>query len=323
MIWRAVLVLLTALAAGSAAAADEPPSNRPIRVIIPFPAGGTLDLIVRPLADQLTQQMGRPWVIDNKPGANGIIGGDIVAKSAPDGLTLLAVTASIVVNPHIYRNLPFDVRRDLAPVTLAARGVGYFMVVHPSVPARNVQELIALDRKPGSSLAFSSPGVGNTLHLAAELFNVRAGTHMLHVPYKGIAPAITAALGGEVQVAFMPPVAGLEHIRKGALRPLAFTADKRWSEMPELPTVEESGVADYVVNGSWVGFFAAAGTPRPLVERLSGETQKALRVPKIDALIRQGGYEPEGTSPQEFASFVTDELGRYADAVKAAKIEQQ
>lgn len=321
----AVLLVVSALtgAAPVSAAGEEEYPNRPIRVVVPFAAGGTIDVIARSVSEQLTIQMGKPWIIDNRPGANGIIGADIVAKAPADGYTIMAVTPSFVVNPSVYRKLPFDVLADFVPVTSLARGLGYVFVVNPSVPAHSIRELIELDRKPDSKLAYSSPGVGNTIHLAAELFNLRAGTHLLHVPYKGIAPAVTAVLGGEVQATVMPPVTAMEYIKSGALRPLAFTSATRWADMPDLPTVVEAGVPNYVVDGSWVGVFAPAGTPRPIVERLHAEMHKALQVPKVAELIRQGGYEPEGNPPSEFAPFVKAELQRYADAVKAANIKQE
>jgi tripartite-type tricarboxylate transporter receptor subunit TctC len=321
----AVLLVASALigAGATSVAADEDYPNRPIRVVVPFSAGGTIDVIARSVSEQLTIQMGRPWIVDNRPGANGIVGADIVAKAPPDGYTVMAVTPSFVVNPSVYRKLPFDVLRDFVPVTSLARGLGYVFVVNPSVPVHSIRELIELDQKPGSNLAYSSPGVGNTIHLAGELFNLRAGTHLLHVPYKGIAPAVTAVLGGEVQATVMPPVSALEHIKSGALRALAFTSATRWAEMPELPTIVEAGVPNYVVDGSWVGVFAPAGTPGHIVERLHAEMYKALQVPKAADLIRQGGYEPEGSPPAAFTQFVKAELQRYADAVKAANIKQE
>lgn len=305
----------------TAAAADKYPSH-PIRVVVPFPAGGTADTNARPLCEQLGTQLGQTVYVDNRAGANGTIGTDIVAKALGDGYTLLIVTTSFVVNPSVYRKLPYDVIRDFVPITNLASSSGYVLVLNPSVPARSVLELIALDHKQPGNLAFSSPGVGNTVHLAGELLNLRAQTHFMHVPYKGSAPALTAVISGEVQLTMMPPTIALPYIKAAKLRALAFTGSTRWSVLPDVPTVSEAGIP-FVFGGTWIGLFSPAGTPRDIVERLQTEVNRALNASRVRDRITEGGYIPEGSTPREFAAFVKAELERYADAVRAANIKPE
>jgi tripartite-type tricarboxylate transporter receptor subunit TctC len=296
--------------------------HRPIRLVAPFPPGGTADAIARAVSNEVGNQLGQTFVIDNRSGANGIIGTDIVAKAIPDGHTLLHVTGSFVINPSIYRKLPYDIFRDFVPVTNVVLGDGYLLLANPSVPAASVAELIDLARK-GTRLTYSSPGIGNTLHLAGELFNVRAGTQLVHVPYKGVAPAMNAVLAGEAHVTFMPPTVALPLVKAGKLKALGFTGKARWPAMPELPTMSESGVPDLELSGSWHGWFAPANTPSPIVHRLQAELKKALDVPKVREYIINGGYQPDGRSPEEFRVFVRAEFKRYAEMVRIAKIQPQ
>jgi tripartite-type tricarboxylate transporter receptor subunit TctC len=317
-----LLLLTAALAIAHPHAAAGYP-DKSIRVVAPFPAGGTADALARAVTAQMEQQVGRSIVIDNRGGANGIIGTDIVAKAAPDGYTLLHVTGSFVVNPHVYRQLPYDIHRDFAPVTNLALGDGYLLLVHPSVPAQTTPEFIALAKQPASRVTYGSPGVGNTLHLAAELFNVRAGIQVAHVPYKGVAPAMNALVGGEVNSVFMPPTVALSLIKAGRLRALGYTGATRWAPLPDVPTISESGVPGFVLRGGWHGWFAPARTPAAIVERIYAEVKKALQVPKVREYVLAGGYEPEGSSPAEFRKFVRAEWERYAEMVRAAKIQPQ
>ena len=315
----AAAILLFVFGADAHAAGNYP--TRPIRVIAPFPPGGTLDTVIRGPADQLSQQLGQSLVIDNRGGANGIIGTDIAAKAAPDGYTLLMVTGSFAINPSVYRKLPYDVLRDFAPISNLARGLGYVMVVNPSLPARSVRELVALDGQSNSDLMFGSPGVGNPIHLACEMFNQRTGAHLRHIPYKGAGPMITALVAGEVQMTIMPPIALVEHIRAGTLRALAFTGPARWTELPDVPTMAETGVPDFVFEGTWVGLLAPRGTPRAIIERLNAEVVKALAVPRIADAIRRGGYVLDGSSPEAFGAFLKTEVARYAELVRAVGIQ--
>ncbi len=306
---------------GARAASDYP--THPIRVVAPFPPGGTLDTVIRGPADQLSQQLGQSLFIDNRGGANGIIGTDIAAKAPPDGYTLLMVTGSFAINPSVYKKLPYDVLRDFAPISLLARGLGYVAIVNPAVPAHSVGELVALDATASGDLKFGSPGVGNPIHLACELFNRRTGAHLRHIPYKGAGPMITALVAGEVQMTIMPPIAVVEHIRAGTLRALAFTGPRRWDELPDVPTMAEAGVPDFVYEGTWVGLLAPRGTPRPIIDRLNAEVVKALAAPRIADTIRRGGYVLDGGSPEAFAAFLKDEVARYAELVQAIGIQPE
>ncbi len=316
--WCRCFVLLAALACGDFANAQQYPT-RPIRLIVPFPAGGTADVIARSVTNEVGARFGQPFVLDNRGGANGIIGTDIVAKAAPDGHTLLHVTASFVINPNVYQKLPYDIFRDFEPVTNIMLGTGYLLVLHPSVPANSVKELIALARDT-NKVSYSSPGVGNTLHLAAELFSVRAGVKLLHVPYKGVAPAMNAVLAGEVQATFIPATIALTLMKAGRAKAIAFTGAQRFAGLPQLPTMNEAGVPNLELAGSWHGWFATGKTPAAVVSRLQQEAARALQVPRVRETITSGGYIPDGISPAEFRKFLRVEHDRYAEMVRVANV---
>jgi tripartite-type tricarboxylate transporter receptor subunit TctC len=321
---RALAVLAIGLPTGadaiSSGAGDAYPT-RPVRMVAPFPAGGTADVLARQVTNEVGAQLGQQFVVDNRSGANGIIGTDTVAKAAPDGHTLLHVTASFVINQHIHRKLPYDVFRDFDPVTNVVLGTGYLLLVNPSVRVSSVKDLVALAKT--GKVSYSSPGVGNTLHLAAELFNVRTGVKMLHVPYKGVAPAMNAVLAGEVQTTFMPATIAVPMVKAGKLKAIAFTGSSRWSAMPELPTMREQGIANLELTGSWHGWFAPARTPAPILSRLHREVRKALQVPRLRETIVAGGYEPDGRSPAEFRTFLRQEFERYGEMVKVANVPRE
>ncbi len=308
------------MAVGIAFAAQPYPS-RPIRVIVPFPAGGNVDVFARVLYRYVEPELGQPIVIDNRGGANSILGADIVANATPDGYTLLNTSFGFAVNPAIMKKLPFDVVKDFVPVTNVALGTGYLMVANPAFPAKTVTELIALAKK--ESVRYSSAGVGNGQHLAGALFATMAGIDMLHVPYKGGGPAVTAVIGGEVQLHFPAGAVGVPHVKGGRLRALGFTGAKRLVSLPDVPTVAESGLPGYVADAGWHAVFAPAKTPVAIVNRVQAAIYNALQVPQVRDHFLNGGYEPQGASPAEWGRLFRADLKRYAEIVRMAKIEPQ
>ncbi len=307
----------------SGAAWCQPYPSRPVRVIVAASAAGGPNAVARILGQQLAAQTGQSFVIDNRPGANGILGAEMVAKAAPDGYTLLLTTAAFTINPNIYRKLPFDTLRDFMPVTNIGSAEAMILTVNPALPARSVQELIALAAKPESRLAYGSPGVGNILHLAGALFNARAGASMMHVPYKGAGAAITALIGGEVQIMFVTASLGLAQIKAGKLRALAYNNPARATFLPEVPTMAEAGVSGMEMDGSWYGMFAPAHASREIIARIFGEIRKALDHPQIKEQLAALGVEPLGSTPAAFRSFVAASIERFAELVRLAGVEPE
>jgi tripartite-type tricarboxylate transporter receptor subunit TctC len=317
-----VASLVTAAMVCSAGSAQSYPS-RPVRLVLGFAPGGAPDSVARVLSQQLTAQMGQSFVLDNRPGANGIIGADLVAKGAPDGYTLLVTSASFAVNPAIYRKLPFDPVRDFAPVTNICTSEALILAVNPSSPAQSVQELIALAKKPGSRYAYGSSGIGNVLHLAGALFNARAGTNMVHVPYKGGGPLMSALMGGEIQMMFANAATILPQIQAGKLRAIAYNNPTRASFLPDVPTMIEAGVSGMEMDSSWYGVFAPPKTSAPIVDRLQREIRAALGTAQVRERLAALGLEPVGNTPAQFGAFIAGAIRRSAELVRLAGIERE
>ena len=297
-----VLTVLASSLTSSAWAQDYP--SRPVRMLIPQPPGGTMDTMARAISDPLTRAFGYNIIIDNRSGANGIIAGETLARAAPDGHTLLYTSASLVNNELVHKKLPFEVMRDMAPVTLVNTLPGYLILVNPQVPAQSVRELIELSKAPQKPVFYGSSGVGNSQHLLGELINSRTGARLTHVPYKGFALIINALLGNEIQVAFGSPTTVIAHIKAGRVKAIAYTGAQRWPGMPELPTVVESGVPGFVYEASWHGIFAPAATPATLVSRIQGEVSKAVQIPRVREFMEAGGHVPVGGTPTEFRKYL-------------------
>ena len=316
----ALIMGLAAFLAAATALAQTP--ARPIRMVVPFVVG-TPDAIARALAAQITSQTGQNVIVDNRAGANGIIGAEVVAKSAPDGHTLLLTSASFVVNPSIYRNLPFDPLRDFTPISNVCILEAFILTVNPSLPAQTVKELIALARRPGTTFSYASPGIGNTIHIAGALFAVRAGTDMVHVPYKGGGPAVGALLGGEVQVMFTNPPLALTLIQGGKLRALAYTGTRRLATLPAVPTMSEAGVQGMELDGGWFGLLGPARLPAAVLDKLNRETRAALENPQLRERLLGLGLEPAPTTAAEYKALLAREVKAYAELVRITGIKAE
>ncbi|MFP5406242.1 MAG: tripartite tricarboxylate transporter substrate binding protein [Gammaproteobacteria bacterium] len=314
-----LVAMAAAMAASTRSLASPAYPDRPLRMIVGFTPGGPNDIVARILAKELSDSLGQPVVVENRPGAGGNIGTDLAAKAAPDGYTLLmGSTGPQAINPAVYRDLPFDVLRDLAPVSLVAQ-LPNALVINPAVPARTVKELIALAKTEPGRLRYGSSGYGTTLHLSGELFASLAGIQMLHVPYRGTAPAIADVASGQIDLVFAAVPSVLPMVQAGRLRMLAVTTPSRSAALPDIPTVAESGLPGYEMT-PWFGVFTSAGTPAVIVRKLNDEIRKIVAAPSVnDALARQGA-EPLSNSPEEFESLLRAEIAKWSRVVKEAGI---
>jgi tripartite-type tricarboxylate transporter receptor subunit TctC len=316
---RGILAAVLALLVGTAWSQDYP--NRPVRIIVPAGTGGP-DIVARVVAAELQTQLGQPFVVENRPGANGIVGTDFVAKAAPDGYTLMVYSPGFVVNKFMHKSLPYDTEKDFAPVTNLVSSGGLFLAVNPAIPASSLQEFIAHAKKPEAKLAYSTPGIGNNWHLATEVFSQKIGIKMTHVPYKGGGPAVGALVSGEVQAMLASPAPLLPHYKNKRVKVLAYSGDKRNAAAPEVPTMKEAGV-DYYYDGGWFGMFAPAKTPAEIVERLAREVGVAMQKPQVKERIAQLGVEPAAASPAEFRKFMANEFRAYGEMVRLAGVQPE
>ena len=293
---------------------------KPVRFIVPFPPGGGNDTIARLMAQKLSAPLGQQVIVDNRPGAGGTIGAEAAARAPADGYTMfLAGVATHGINPNLRKKLPYDALKEFEAVSLIA-SAPLLVVVHPSLPVKSVKDLVAVAKSRPGQINYASNGAGGSSHLAVELFNMMTGTKMVHVPYKGLAPALTDLLSGEVQVMFSSAVAMLPQVKTGRLRAIAMTGSKRSAAIPNVPTVAEAGVPGYE-TGSWYGVVVPAGTPRAAIDRLSREIQGIVKSADITSKLNEEAVIPVGSTPEAFDKHIRAELARWAKVIKAAKIE--
>jgi tripartite-type tricarboxylate transporter receptor subunit TctC len=311
---------LFAVAVGAAQAQSYP--DRPVRLIAPFPAGGLADVLARAVGDEMSKTLGQPVIVENRAGAGGNTGADAVAKSAPDGYTLLMSSAGILTaNPHLYARMPFDAATAFVPVSNVAE-MPMLLVVHPKVEAKTLREFVALARAQEGKLNFGSPGIGTTGHLGLAMFMHAAGVKITHVPYRGAAPAVTDLIAGQIDGVVDNPPTVLPHIAAGKLRPLAVAARERMPLLPDVPTAAEQGVANYEAS-SWFGIAAPAGTPPEVVARLHREIAAAVRTPAMQERFAKSGARLVGNSPSEFAAQIRAERVRWGEIIRAANIKAE
>ena len=314
-----VLLACALMFAASAFAQSYP--SRPIKIVVPYPPGGFNDTLGRTLAAKFTEDWGQPAVVENKPGANTLIGSDFVAKSPPDGYTLLVVAFPFAVTPSLIKSMPYDTIKDFAPVALAAQSPN-LLVVNPTLPVKSVGELIALARAKPNSLSYASTGNGSSNHISMELFKSLAGVQIVHIPYKGSAPAVTDLLGGQVHLMFDNVPNVLPHVKAGKLVALGQTGTKRSALIADIPTVAEAGVPGYEVT-VWFGLVAPAGTPREVVQKLNAEVLRILAMPDVRERFLAQGVEPAGGTPEQFSEHIRTQMAKWAKVVADAGVKAE
>jgi tripartite-type tricarboxylate transporter receptor subunit TctC len=317
--WRIALSSALILAAASAAQAQTYPS-KPVRLVLPYAPGGIVDYVGRTLAQKLTENLGQPVVTDNRPGAGGILGTDSVARSAPDGYTLVLMDPAIVINPTLQADVPYDVFKSLQTVSIVSSSPEV-LVVSPALPVATFPELVVYGKANPGKLNFASAGIGTTPHLAGEMFKLRTGIDATHVPYKGIGASFTDMMSGKVQMAFSSITGALPFTADNRVRALATTGAQRSSVYPDLPTVAEAGLPGFEVD-LWLGVFAPSGLPAPVLARLNGDLKKALQAADLKAALAKVGVEPRGTSPDEGAAFLRAEFDKWKQVITDGKIKE-
>ena len=318
--WLACALMLLALTSSVAGAQTAYP-NRSIRLLVGYPPGGATDIVARILAQKLGERLGQPVVVDNLPGAGGIIATDKAAKAAPDGYTLLLANTAHGINPSLYKSLPYDAVASFAPVIKVA-DLTLVLVVNPAFPARSVRELIALAKARPGELHYASSGVGQSLHLAAELMKSMAGVDIVHVPYKGSAPARADLLAGQVEMMFESAIGVMPFVQAGRLRALGVSGAQRSPALPDVPTLSEAGIAGYEASG-WIGILAPAGTPAAIVASLNADMNAVLRQADVSGLLADNGADVAGGSPDQFAAFVAAEIAKWAKVVRATGLKAE
>jgi len=309
------------LAASAVTVSAETYPNRPVKLIVPYAAGGANDIIARLIQPGLEQALGQPVIVDNRPAASGIVGTDAVAKAQQDGHTLGLAFTTLTVNTAINAKLPYDIEKDLAPIVLIGKNPLLF-IVNKNVPAKTFAEFIALAKANPGKFNYATPGATSQAHLLTALLSAQAGLEMQHIPYKGGAPAVLGTVAGETQMTMMSPLASLSQIQAGNLRPLAVTSLERDKNFPDLPSIAEAGFPGFE-GVAWAGLFTTAGTPKETIERLNAEVNRVIKDPQIAAKLEEQGMTPAGGSAAEFGAFMSREIKRWTDAAKAAKIKAE
>ena len=313
-----IALLLTLASAAFAAENANPFPTKPVRLIVPFAPGGGVSAVARIVGPKLNEMWGQPVVIDNRPGANTMIGSEAVVKSAPDGYTLIIVSSAHVIN-HFLLQTPYHAVKDFAPVSSTSSGP-YVMVVHPSVPANTLQEFLAYAKTRPGKLNYSTSGAGGVQHLAGELFNMMAGVSTQHIPYKGAGPAVIELLGGQVQYSFQPPGNVLAHVKSGKLKAIAVPLEARLAALPQVPTFAEAGMPGFIVK-SWIGILAPARTLRPIIDKIAADVATILKMPDTRELLLRQEHDPMILGPDAFAAFIAKEMERVGRTVKTAHIK--
>ena len=315
--WTAFIVLLFAARLGFAAYPD-----RPVRLVVPVAPGGAVDVVGRIVAQKMGSFLGQNLVVDNRPGANYIIGTEVVSKAPADGYTLLTTAGGHTINPVVYKKLPYDTFRDFTPISHICNSSGLVIVVHPSVPINTLQQLIDFAKTNPGKMIYVSAGWGNSTHIAGEQFQAMTGIKLTHVPYRSAGPAISDLIGGQVPLMFGPSPVVVPLVQAGRLRPLAFTGLKRTPQLPNVPTVDESGVKGYESTG-WYGLYGPRGMPKPIVDKLYATVRQVVQSPDVRERFTQLNLEAVGSTPEEFAKFLKEDYERYVAVAKAANIQPQ
>lgn len=319
LLLRSLSAGLVCLATATQAVAQTPWPSKPIRMIVPFPAGGSVDPIARMFGQKLTDAWGQPVVVDNRAGANTVIGSEALTKALPDGYTMLLTASTHVINPLLMSNLPYDSVKDFVPVATLIKSE-FLLVAHPSVPANNLQELIALAKARPGKLNYAISGNGNANHLAGELFNILAGVKLHPVPYKGGGPAINDLIGGQVQLMFSVPVQVIQHVKSGKLKAIAYTGDTALPGLTDVATFAQGGMPGFRMK-SWQGLYMPAGTPRPIVDKLSAEIARILAMPDVREKLAAQGQDAFVHTPEQFEALMQEDRQKYASIIKAANIK--